>query len=748
MKQGKTFEANLLAKTDHLLTDFLRRHAVPASELRMQLLEAVSSRLGGFDLGEFHAAFGVSPLLREGLVMDCAQGLVRAINQSGIPPALALSALARESLVEAEQRTSGAYHTDFRLALHLAEAVMPALKPGARVVDPACGAGILLAAVSMTACGPDRILASDWLRESVHAADLSHAALRGALLSLASLTDDVEALLMMRGRWLVQDSLLAPERTWQTLSPGGFDVVVANPPWEKVKLTRHEFSKAKGAERHYGKSYDADLLQGYEAARDDRASWASRLVGRYPTLAAGEPDLYVAFSELLLGLSRPGGYGALLVPGGLIRSQGTEALRRRLVEGTRSLSLTVMENRARHFAIDTRFKFLAVQFRRAEPGMGRTPAIELCHGRGTEDGVEIATPVRLLMGEVEALRPDLTLPEVRTVEEWVLFRRMQEGGVDWSKPRSVWHPAFCREVDMTRDKVHFRTMPSDGEHGGGANGRCLPLVEGRMVQPHRLGGKDYLSGEGRRAKWRSLLPGESRVAPQFWMAPAHMASEARQRACQVRAGFCDITGQTNERTTMAALVPAGVVCGNKVPTVLFPNDPSEERLLLWLAIVNSLPFDWLMRRVVTTTVNYFVLLSLRLPNLAPDSLPGRRLVGIARQLSELDRVGRSSWDLLWCIADLRAEADVLVANAYGCTDADLRLMLDDFPLLDRGQPAIRGEVRSTVTHDLLLTTWARRRGDGACSEAARVEEARHAGAAAYLQSEFSVDGEMMEAAHG
>jgi hypothetical protein len=121
-----------------------------------------------------------------------------------------------------------------------------------------------------------------------------------------------------------------------------------------------------------------------------------------------------------------------------------------------------------------------------------------------------------------------------------------------------------------------------------------------MVQAHRLGSKSYVSGEGRRAKWRTLAPGESSIVPQFWMPAASLSSEAARRAYLPRAGFCDIVGQTNERTMMASLIEPGVICGNKVPTVLFPNDPTEDRMLLWLAIVNSISFDWLMRRLVTS----------------------------------------------------------------------------------------------------------------------------------------------------
>ena len=269
-----------------------------------------------------------------------------------------------------------------------------------------------------------------------------------------------------------------------------------------------------------------------------------------------------------------------------------------------------------------------------------------------------------------------------------------------------------------------------------------------MVQPHRLGCKSFVSGQGRSAVWRNLAPGASAIHPQFWMPLRALSAEALKRSKMPRAGFCDITGQTNERSMMAVMIPDGVVCGNKVPTVTFPNDPTQERALLWLSIVNSLPFDWLLRRVVTTTVNYFVLLSVWLPDIEPESLPGRRLVEISRKLAELDKCGRVSFDVCWQIAELRAEADVLVATAYGCTEADLRLMLKDFPLLDRGQPSLPGEDRSTVTHDLLLSSWAhRKRRQSEIGQ--RVSAATQLGAIAYLSSEFAGSvSEMREAAYG
>lgn len=707
-------------------------------EARFQLLEAVASRFGGFDLDAYREAFDIGALATADDLLAEARQVVEAIDLSGVPPALAVSALARESLADPDKRRSGAYHTDFRLAQHLASTVADRLKPGIRIIDPACGAGILLTAVTMAVCGSDRRLASEWLAQSVHASDLSGAALRGALIALSCLTDDVAALSTMRAKWRLQDSLLAGPQAWNATAAEGFDVVVANPPWEKVKLSRHEFLLSEGGARHYGSEYGEFNAREYQARRAEADTYGAALAALYPSLASGEPDLYVAFTELLLGLTRPGGAAALLLPAGLIRSQGTRRLREALLADSSEVSIQVFDNRARFFEIDTRFKFLLVRASRRD-GAARQEPIELGFARGASGGVEVDSTVRIGRAALARLRPDLSLPEVRSEAEWRLFVRLVEAGHDWSDPGSPWHPQFAREVDMTRDRPLFLTRPAGG---------ALPVVEGRMVHQHRFGAKSYVAGRGRSAQWMVNLPGAAAVAPQFHVAPQLLPRRAAARVGQMRAGFCDITGQTNERSALAAIIPGGVVCGNKVPTVTFPNAPDEDRLWLWVALVNSLVFDWMIRRVITTTINYFHLLSLPLPPIEPDSLPGRKLIEIARRLRDLDVAG-ASVAVERQMGELRAKADQLVLNALGLDADDLDLILEDFPLVDRAQPALPGEQISTITRDLILSQFR----DPEISSRARrrVESAAALGAVAYMPSQTAVaagreDGE--DAAHG
>lgn len=727
MSAPRPYEAELLTDVDGIVETFARRHKKRDYEARLQLLEAAASRLGGFRLDAFHAQFSIGAIAPINELLQISAGVAERIKRSGMHPALALSALSRETLNDSSRRTTGAYHTDFRLAVRLAQLAAPRLKQGMKVIDPACGAGILLVALTIEACGPDRRKVARWLAESVYAADLSAVALRGCLLSLASLTSDVGVLAAMRSRWMTADSLLAPDSVWQERAPEGFDVVIGNPPWEKVKLTRHEYLKAQGQARHYGAAVAGINQQAFAREKSELADYARRLVERYPALIDGEPDLYVAFTELFERLCKPGGTMAALVPAGLIRSQGTESVRRRLFEGSDRVSISVIENRARFFSIDTRFKFLAIVCSKALPGARRSNPVTLLHERGTATGLERFGVARIGRDSLAAVRQDLSLPEVRSNDEWRIFRKMVAAGVSWNDAAWGWSAQFCREVDMTRERSKFRPKTD----------RCgLQLVEGRMVQQHRFGAKGHVSGSGRRALWKMFPLGNARIAPQFRVRVEDVPSTARDRTKQLRGGFCDITGQTNERSMMAAVIPPGVVCGNKVPTVLFPGDPSEERLHIWCSVMNSIPFDWMLRRIVTTTVNYFLLLSLPMPKLAKDGLPWRWIVSAAQKLKTLDQCG-SSDDALLRAGELRAEIDAEVAVAYGLGLNDLRIMMVDFPLLDRGQPVLDQDERSTITRDTVLAAAARRMREDPEPWAERVKRGHALGARAYVPSEFA-----------
>src|SRR5512138_889750 len=149
MSAPRPVEEVVLAPVRAALALAMKKLHATREEARLELLEALASRVGGFPLDEYRA------IDRREYVVDSrtARAVVSpahdALLATRIPAALALASLARPDVSRAERRVNGAYYTDFRLAGYLAGKVWGGLPADLKVLDPAAGTGILLAAVAL-----------------------------------------------------------------------------------------------------------------------------------------------------------------------------------------------------------------------------------------------------------------------------------------------------------------------------------------------------------------------------------------------------------------------------------------------------------------------------------------------------------------------------------------------------------------------------------------------------------------------
>jgi hypothetical protein len=162
--------------------------------------------------------------------------------------------------------------------------------------------------------------------------------------------------------------------------------------------------------------------------------------------------------------------------------------------------------------------------------------------------------------------------------------------------------------------------------------------------------------------------------------------------------FRDVSRATDSRTVRACLVPPEHFLTHKAPYLAFVvDDPPSEAACL--ALMNSLVFDWQARRFIETSVGFFILEGLRLPDLDDDtfaalaasaawlSCPDDRFGDFAAatgvEVEQLDDDERTR---------LRAEIDAHVARAWGLTAAELELVFEDFTE-DAVSPTYREAVR-------------------------------------------------------
>ena len=125
---------------------------------------------------------------------------------------------------------------------------------------------------------------------------------------------------------------------WESITPrGGFDAVIGNPPWDRIKLQEVEWFAARVPEialsqRAADRKKLVGALQkrgGDLAADYDRAVWTAeaaarvaRACGDYPLLGGGDANVYSLFVERASHLVKPDGIVGLLVPSGIAADKG------------------------------------------------------------------------------------------------------------------------------------------------------------------------------------------------------------------------------------------------------------------------------------------------------------------------------------------------------------------------------------------------------------------------------------------
>ena len=175
---------------------------------------------------------------------------------------------------------------------------------------------------------------------------------------------------------------------------GGFDVLVGNPPWDRIKLQEVEWfaerdpriavqARAADRKRMIGelqKKKSPLWVEFQEAVATAEAN--ARVLGKggdYPLLGGGDVNLYSLFVERAQALTSANGLVALLTPSGIAADKGAAEFFQGISATGRLSALFDFENRQNpggsYFPdVDSRFKFCALIF----AGTNRSFAASRC----------------------------------------------------------------------------------------------------------------------------------------------------------------------------------------------------------------------------------------------------------------------------------------------------------------------------------------------------------------------------------
>ncbi|ACZ43537.1 protein of unknown function DUF559 [Thermobaculum terrenum ATCC BAA-798] len=280
---------------------------------------------------------------------------------------------------------------------------------------------------------------------------------------------------------------------------GGFDVVLGNPPWERLKLQQQEFFASRDLQiaKARNKAERNKLIKQLpqtnpELAREyDRALHASeaqskfvRLSGRFPLCGRGDVNTYSVFAENFLQLMSPKGRAGLIVPTGIATDDTNKHFFAELVRTGRLASLYDFENKGIFPAVDDRYKFClltlggdgqrssAAEFafflHSVEELEGGSP--EVLAARGTPSQGASGAPAApaadkrfiLTPEEISLINPNTrTCPIFRSRRDAELtldiYRRVPVLVREGPPEENPWGVSFLRMFDMSNDSHLFRT---------------------------------------------------------------------------------------------------------------------------------------------------------------------------------------------------------------------------------------------------------------------------------------------------
>jgi hypothetical protein len=480
----------------------------------------------------------------------------------------------------------------------------------------------------------------------------------------------------------------------------GFDVMLGNPPWEKVKVEEHQWwglrfpglrsmtQKDKNAAIARHRKERPDMVAEYQK-EVERTEAVKNVLGKgdFPGLrAATDTDLSVAFAWRFWKLLRDGGRSGVVLPRGILAGRATAEWRATvLAHGAYDDATFVVNSQNWVFdGMEPRYTIALLSLIRGKSHAGfvamRGPYFSLDEYRAGVGRPAQQIPAREFAKWADGA-PFPLLPQADSLSVFVKLRahpRLDAPGGDWEF-------APLRELHAT-DNKGFYDFDLARPHGD------LPVLTGGSFNlwspdygaPYAYATASEVIPWLQERRRRSVRLSTS----AFYGMSASWASERNSLPClHPRIAFRDIARATDSRTTICALIPGGNALVHLAPYLLRRRGEAASEAYL-LGVLSSIPLDWYARRYVEVHLTSGFLRSFPVPRPPLDDPRCRRVVEVAGRLAAVDQryaewaadvgVPVGSVTTQEAKDDLIAELDAVVAHLYGLDQAGVEHVFATF----------------------------------------------------------------------
>lgn len=458
---------------------------------------------------------------------------------------------------------------------------------------------------------------------------------------------------------------------------GGFDVVLGNPPWERIKLQEQEFfasrhpavakarNKAERSQRitwlsqgmlarhlypeiiHSNSESEAEKRLYLEFSKARRAAEAasaySRLNrdegGRYPLTGVGDVNTYALFSETFTQIISPQGRAGFIVPSGLATDNTTKDFFGSLISNQTLESFFEFENEGFFPGAGQghMLRFALTTIVGSESKVNETSF--LFQGKRVDELKDRERVFSLSPQDILLVNPNTkTCPIFRSrldaeISKTVYSRVpvLIEEGEEKGKEVNPWGIRFMRMFDMANDSHLFKTKEDLEVSDFGIEGNCyiqgkeryVPLYEAKMVHQYNHRHGDFaIVPEGKRAHVLPNIPLEGLrntdyLSMSYYWVPENAVVKLlkdKEWTAKWLIGWRDVTdARASARTLIASVIPAVGV--NDKFLLMLPRNSARLSAAL-LGNLNSLICDYFARQKVGgLALKYFTMK--QFPVLAP-----------------------------------------------------------------------------------------------------------------------------------
>ena len=490
---------------------------------------------------------------------------------------------------------------------------------------------------------------------------------------------------------------------------GGFDIILANPPWEGFKPQAKEyfspFSESISKKNMPIKAFEAEQERLLLDA-NIRTGWLAYL-SRFPHISAyfrsaaeyqyqsavvagkktgSDINLYKLFTERCFSLLRDGGHCGIVIPNGLYKDLGATGLRNMIFDHTQVDALISLSNEKFIFEeVHHSFGLLFLNFTKG----GKTENLRATFRINPREAIkaeDFATFVNddenfidlsaELIGSMNS--ETRSVLEFRSSTDVSIVKKMLKFPSLGQKLEGVWNLQLTREFDISMNSKAFKAESVDDR---------LPLFTGRMFNQFEVteAHSGYWIDE---AEGRRVLLGKTPDTGQRLDYQGYRWLHRR------------IARSTDTRTLISTIAPPMVFTEvNSTTLKVIDSGINKIEQCYWCGVANSMVLDWLLRQSITTTLNMFYLYQLpvpRLPSADPHCISiahrAARLICTTPEFDDLAKAvglkpstsaGRTEYGTTDPAerAKLRAEVDGLVAHLYGLAEAEFAHILSTFPLV-------------------------------------------------------------------